>query len=491
MKLLRFAALLFVFFSCVPARAQMPRMPDEPQAPPQASRPVPPGTSAASLAGPNAQNPFFGGVPSGERTAEALPLSLRGSLDRALKHNLGLLLSEQGTREARGARLKALSDLLPNATAHVTETVQQVNLAQFGFSGLPGVPPIVGPFSVFDTRAYLSQPLLDLPAIHNARAESANLDAARYSYQDARDLVVLVTAALYLQAVTGASRVEAQRAQLRTAEALFQRAEDLKKAGVVPGIDVLRAQVEMQAQRQRLIYYENEFAKQKLALGRAIGLPIAQEIILTDRVPYAPPPSMTLEQASQQALSSRADYQSALAQVRAAEAERLASKAKSLPALRFDGNYGDIGRSPGSSHGSFVAAFDLKIPIFQGGKIRGEVLQADARLQQRKDELADLRGRIELEVRTAFLDLRASGDQVQVARGALDLANQQLEQARDRFSAGVVNSIEVVQAQEAVATANENYISSLYAFNLAKAALARALGIAEKSIDQFLGGTQP
>jgi outer membrane protein TolC len=144
-----------------------------------------------------------------------------------------------------------------------------------------------------------------------------------------------------------------------------------------------------------------------------------------------------------------------------------------------------------NSHGTYTAAVSLNIPVFQGGRVRGDVLEADALLEQRRAQLADMRGRIAYEVRTAFLDLGAANEQVQVARSAVDLAQQQLTQARDRFAAGVTNNLEVIQAQEAVAMANENYISSLYAFNAAKAALGRAVGGAEKTIPSFLQGVMP
>jgi outer membrane protein TolC len=444
----------------------------------------------SSPAGPSpaAQNPFYGGVPSGKIQPGSLPLSLSDAINRGLKYNLGLLLTREDARSARGARWKALADLLPNVTTQTSEAREQVNLAAYGFPGLPGMGQIVGPFSVFDTRAYLSQTILDFHALHNTRAESERARAADFSYQNARDIVVLVCANLYLQSVAGASRVQAAEAQVKTAQAIYDRAADLKKAGVVPGIDVLRAQVELQAQQQRLIYFQNEYEKQKLTLARAIGLPIGQEFKLTDSIPYTPMPPMTLDEALDRAYRSRSDYLAAKEQVRAAESARKAARGDALPSLHFNSDYGDIGNAPGRSHGTFTVAATLKIPLFQGGRVHGEMLQADARLEQQKSQLEDLRSRIAYEVRTAMMDLRSSGDRVQVAQSARNLANEQVRQAQDRFSAGVVSSIEVVQSEDALATADENYISSLYTYNVAKASLARALGIAEKAYKQFIGG---
>jgi outer membrane protein TolC len=399
-----------------------------------------------------------------------------------------LFLGEQGARSAQAARWTALAGLLPDIITRTSNTGQQINLQALGFSGFPGIPNIVGPFNVFDTRLYASQPVLNLSALRTARAGAENLRAAQLSAQDARDVVVLVVAGFYLQALAGRARIDAVQAQVDTAQTLYQRAADQKKAGVVAGIDVLRAQVELQAQRQRLIFYRNDFEKQKLSLARAIGLPLSQQLSLADQAAYTPPPPLTLEGALQQAFENRADYRSTAALVSAAESARRSAEAERLPALQFDGNYGDIGPRIWNSHGTFTAAITLTVPVFQAGRTRADILAADARLQERKAQLADLRTSIEQDLRTAFLDLKASGDQVNVAQSAVGLAGEQLKQSEDRFAAGVTNNVEVVQAQEAVAAANENYISALFAYNRAKASLARSLGGAEKTYLQLLGG---
>jgi outer membrane protein TolC len=271
---------------------------------------------------------------------------------------------------------------------------------------------------------------------------------------------------------------------------LYDQAADLRKAGVIPGIEVIRAQVEKQAQQQRLIFFQNEHEKEKLKLARAIGLPLGQKIRLSDALSYTAPPSLSQEQALEQGYRARADYQNALALVRAAESARRAAAAEALPSVSLDGNYGDIGPRIYNSHGTFLVAASVRIPVFQGGRVRGEVLQADALLRQRTAESEDLRARIDYEIRTAFLDLKSAGDRVEVARSTLDLAKQQLAQSQDRFAAGVADNIEVVQAQDALATANDNYISSLYAYNLAKVSLARAVGFPQGPGKPFLEGTR-
>jgi outer membrane protein TolC len=441
----------------------------------------------ATISGSSAQNPFLGSTPQ-KAVPGVLALSLQNAIQRGLHYNLGLLLSHQGERQAEGARLSARSRLLPDITTRTSYMAEQVNLATFGIPPIPGIPAIVGPFEVFDARAFVSQRVLDFNSLNSMRARSDAAKAARYSYQDARDTVVLVVGGSYMQAVASAARIDAVRAQLQTATAVYQQTVDMKNAGLAAAIDVLRSQVEMQAQQQRLLAVENDFQKQKLALARTIGLAAGQAFNLTDSMPFTPAPPLTLEQAIAEAFGSRADYRSAESLLQAAERAKRAADDERLPSLSLNADYGDIGNRPTSSHGTFTAMAALKIPIFQGGKVRADQLQADAQLQQRQAQLQDMRARIEFEVRASFLDLKTASDQVNVAKSSVALATQQLGQARDRFAAGVTDTIEVVQAQEALAAANDNYISALFAHNVAKLSLARALGVAEEAVKQFLGG---
>jgi outer membrane protein TolC len=253
---------------------------------------------------------------------------------------------------------------------------------------------------------------------------------------------------------------------------------------------VLRAQVQAQTQRQRLITAENEFEKTKLQLERATGIPIGQPLTLTDAMPYAPIPAPTVEASVARALDTRADYLEAKTRVDAAQATRKAALTALLPSLRFDADFGAIGQTIAAAHNTYSIAANIRIPIFDAGRTTARRIESDSALRQRTAELAELRGRIEYEVRAALLDLTAADQQVQAARTNQELAGQQLQQARDRFAAGVAGNLELTQAQEAVATATETYIAALYAHNFAKATLARALGIAESAVTTYLGGRQ-
>jgi outer membrane protein TolC len=457
------------------------------QSPPSSSTPSP------SISLPGSQSPFLGSEPEGNATSAVLQIDFKEAIDRGLRNNLGLLLSGDQAITARGERWKALSDLLPNVSAKVQENVQTQSLAALGltkaFKSAP-IPTVIGPFNYFDARASLSQSLFSLHDIEKERAAAESLKSAQYSYKDARELVVLAVGNAYLQAIATAARIETTEAQVKSSQALYDKAGDQQKAGLSPAIDTLRSQVELQTRQQQLIVARNDLAKQKLSFARVIGLPPGQEFVLTEKAPYQDLTPLPLEVYLQHAYASRSDYQAAQSQVRAAELSRRAAIAGRYPSLGVDANFGDIGVTPAHSNGTWQVNGSLNIPIFAGGKVHSDVLEADAQLKEARSRLGDLRGRIDYEVRTSLLDLTAAAEQVEVARSSVDLAEQALAQSQDRFSAGVADNLEVVQAQESVAGAHESYIQSLYAHNLAKVELAYAIGDAEQGVKRFLKGSQ-
>ena len=451
-----------------------------------------PSATAPSTAIPGSagSSSFSGSVPA-KLVPGVLPLSLQEAIDRGLKQNLGLLLSNTDVRSARGQRWEQLSALLPHATLSPYVEVSKINLGELGLTSLPGaaaLPASVGPFSYFDSRATVTQSVFDWKFINAARAASQNVKSAEYSYKDARDLVVLAVGFVYLQAIADEARIETSEAQVKTAQALFDQATDQVNSGTSPAIDGLRAKVELQTRQQQLIQARNNFAIQKLTVARVIGLAPGQEIELTDKSPYQPIESITVDEALKRAYDSRSDYQGAMAEVRAAEFYRRAAKAGYLPSLSFNADYGVAGAHPSTATQVYDARGTLTIPIFQGGAVHGDVLQADARLEQSRDRLDNLRAQIDSDVRTALLNLQSSQEQVNVARSNVDLSEETLVQSRDRFVAGVADTVEVVQSQEAVAAAHEQYIASLYSYNYGKISLARALGMAEAGVKEYFKG---
>ncbi|HEV3332769.1 MAG TPA: TolC family protein [Bryobacteraceae bacterium] len=436
------------------------------------------------------QGAYQGSVPSSQAAGAPFDLSLADAIRKGLQYNLGTVGYQNSIRQARGQRWVELANLMPQVSADTFVTDQQVDLAAFGFHfSFPGfsIPTVVGPFHYFDLRAHATQSIYNMTDRRNFRASEQNLRATELSAQDARDLVVLAVTGGYLSILSASARIDAARAQVAAAQATYQQAVDRHDAGVTARIDVTRSQVELQVQQQRLTSQETDFAKQKIQLGRVIGLPPGQDFNLTDPLVYTPLANLTLDQALLRAAANRADLKAAQAQVQAAELARKAATAERYPTADVAADYGVIGTSPTSSHGTFSVTGTLRVPIWQGGRVRGDIEQADAALQQRRAEYEDLRGRVDADVRQAFLDLTAAASQVTVSQSNRELAADTLAQARDRFAAGVADTIEVIQAQESVATAAQDYIASLFGHNLAKASLARAMGQAEQGIQQLLG----
>ncbi len=454
-----------------------------------------------SVSLPGTQSPFQGSAPEGNATADELQIDFKEAIDRGLRANLGLLLATDQAESARGQRWRELSELLPNIGARIQENVQTESLAALGFTKLaplfaaPGSSPAPFPavtpaFNYFDMRVALSQEVFNFRSLQRERSSLENLKAAQFTYKNARELVVLAVGNSYLQATAAAARVETVDAQVQAAQALFNKASDQQKAGLTPAIDALRSQVELQTRQQQLIAARNQLAKLTLSVARIIGLPPGQKFVLTEKAPFQALTPLPLETYLQRAYTGRSDYQAALAQVRSAELSRRAASAGRYPTLDLSANAGEIGVAPGQLSGTWQVNGGLNIPIFAGNRVHADVLQADAQLKQARSQLGDLRGRIDYEVRSALLDLNAAAEQVEVARSSVDLAEQTLTQSRDRFSAGVADNLEVVQAQESIAAAHESYIESLYAHNLSKVELAYAIGDAEQGVRRYLKGIQ-
>jgi outer membrane protein TolC len=437
------------------------------------------------------QGPFTGSTSSVAARPFSGKLSLREAVDRALEFNLGAVGLTEAVRQARGQSKIARSALLPNLNASLSETVQQTNLQALGLRlNLPiagfAVPTIVGPFNFFDLRASLSQSVFDLTARNNYRATKEIARANELSVEDARDLIVLGVGGTYLQVIAARSRIEAARAQLATAEALFKQTSEQRAAGVVAQIDLNRSQIQLLTQQQRLVSLENDYSKLKITLARLAGLPPNAEYEVSDAIPFSEAPPLSFEDALKQAFELRSDLKAAQAQVEAAERVRSAARSERLPSFAVRADYGVIGTSPSQAHGTFSVVGTVRVPIWQGGRIKGETEIAEAALSQRRAELEDVKGRIESDVRNAYFDLQAAANQVEVARKNMQVTTQNLDLTRQKFEAGVSDNVEVIQSQEALSTANTDYINSVFAHNLAKLSLARAIGRASEALPQFL-----
>ena len=353
------------------------------------------------------QNPYLGGVPAGKASSTPLSLPLEDAVARGLRQNLGGLLSSDALSGAQGERWRALSALLPNLTTDTSFGAKQNNVrATIGIHNVPGHPPVLGPFGVFDTRAYLDQSVFNWESIERARSSAAEVKSAQYSYKNARELIVVVVVSNYLLVIADQSQVESALAQRDTAKVLFDQTTDQKKAGLAAAVDVLRSNVELQAREQRLILARNNLAKQKRVLARAIGLPAGQTFDITTEVAYQALTTSTLDEALQQAYTSRPDYKSVAEQVHSAELQKKAASAERYPSLAAVVDYGTTGANFASNHGTVNASAELRLPIFQGGRVHGDNLVADSVLARAKQRQEDLRAIIDQQVRDAFLDLQ-------------------------------------------------------------------------------------
>jgi len=439
-----------------------------------------------AVAQTNQPSANFGSVPSGTATSEVLHLTLRDAINRAVRYNLGQIESGENARIARGQRLRALSTLLPQVSAGASENVEQFSAATLGIK-IPQVPAVIGPFSFSVAQASASQTLFSFESIQHFQAARSAEQAAQLTYGDTLDVITLIVGNTYLQVIQAGSRVTTEEAQVKNAQALYDQAVDQLQAGTSPKIDVTRSGVQLHTEQYNLSIARNNFAIAKLNLSRAIGLPLGQGFDLADQLPYAGINPQTVEDALSAAYKSRSDFLAALSSLKSSQRQLSATRAERYPVLAASGDYGVQGPNFGRLHGTFTFQAGVNIPIFTGGRIKGDITEAESVLRQRKAEAENLRGQIDYDVRTAFLNLQAATEQVTVARQNVDLANENLSRSQERFAAGVTDSVEVVQAQQSLASANDQYISSLYSHNVAKLQLARALGVARTNYSQYLG----
>ena len=445
-------------------------------------------TSATSI---QVQGAYAGSV-SGFRTGYTnIVLTLDQAVQMGLKFNLGTLSAGASSRQVRAQKLAALSALLPSIDASLGETGAKTSLQTLGLtSGTFGsaLPAVVGPYHYYDARLTLKYNVFDPTAKHNYRQAQESANAAQWNDRDARELVVLAVGGQYLRIAADLALVEAQEAQVRYAQSTYDQARAQVQAGTKSEVDQQRSQVELQTEQQRLLSQRGDLIKEKRALARSIGFPLDADFTLAEKLTFNPYTPADLEAALKLALSARADLKSSEAQLRAAEESLKAARSERLPTVSISGYVAVQGVNPNAGNGVFQGTASVSVPVFQGGRIKAAEDQARASIDQRRAEYQEQRGVIELDVRNAYTDFEIAADQVKVAESNRDLALRTLQQSQDRFAAGVATSVEVVQSQESLAAANRDYVSGLYAHNLSKITLARAVGQAEKGIANIFKG---
>lgn len=450
----------------------------------------------------SAANPFFGSVPAAHaQSNEPLKLSLDEAVSLGLKNNLGLKEAENSEKNLQGQKLEALQEFLPAISLNGDVGVHQQNLVALGFGPgvikdfaslfpggkLPSGLSFITRDDLAEGRILFHQTLFSGPVIAAWKAAGAATEAAHFAKMSARGEVVQQVASAYLHALAAASEVDNATAQEAADQVLLAQAHAAHEAGTATNLDELRARVQLQAQQQALIAAENTLEKEKILLKREIGLDPGQKIILTDLTPYSELATETPEEVRAVAYKNRQDYQNLQNQALEMKAVRSAYRAERLPSLSFSGYYAVSDVTGVGAHGNFLAQGTLSVPLFAEARLRGDEDTARAQSQAAEAQLADLRVKIDQQVRSALLDVDATGKLVEVARSNVDLATRALSDETDRVNAGVDDNLPLVTAQATLASAQSNLVESLYQYNLAKLALARAAGVLETQYKVYLG----
>ncbi|HEY1937416.1 MAG TPA: TolC family protein [Candidatus Angelobacter sp.] len=453
---------------------------------PRTINPAANSTTPSSLAGQQ-QNPFLGSVPTGTLSNEPIALSLNDAITRGLRYNLGVIENQASLRQAQAQRLRALSAMVPSVSGLLRQNLDDLNRVAIGLK-IPGLPAATGQFGYQESYLTFSDTGLTLDSLYRYKAAKQTAEAQKLQVDDAGNVVALAVGTAYLQVESSEARVETAKAELDSAKELEAQALNRVASGLAAEIDGFRATVQRQTSEQRLTVAAANLEKDKLTLARLIGLPNGQAFNTTSKAAYQEWNGSDLQTSLTQARKDRADIKSAQATASATQLSKRAAQMERAPGISVNGYYGSIGTNLARSDATYSLVATVSLPIFTGGRIRSDIQDASAQLDRRQSEYADLVGRVDYEVRNAFTDLNAAESAVKVAEKNSQLAQRTLEQARDRFLNGVTNNLEIIQAQQDVAAASENYISSLFAHNLAKLTLLRALGSAQKDVTRYLGG---
>ncbi len=438
-----------------------------------------------------------GGVILERATPGPLSLSIDDAIVTGLKHNLEIELGLENERRVRGLERTVENNLLPTIEAQAYTRTQEINLAAMGFKpqslgGLLGAGSEANFKTIVkvDTTAAqlnVSQQLFNVPAYFLYRAAKTAVASSNLTTLNARGNVALAVGTAYLQVIADAAQIENERSLVKADDVALQQARDLQSAGVGTHLDALRAQVQLQAEQQTLVSAENQYAKDKIALNRRMGIAADQELTLTDSVPYVELAQMQLPDAMALAFQRRKDLLSLQAQMEVASQTQKAVRYQRLPTVAFGGYYGVLGETRGLYHGVFAAQGSLNFPIFKEAEFRGEREVADAQLVGLRRQIDSLRLTIEQQIRASLLEVQSANDLVKVAQSNVELSRQELGDAQQRFLAGVTDNLPLVQAEARLAGSQSRVVSTMYQYNAAKLVLARNVGVVESQYKAYLG----
>jgi outer membrane protein len=427
---------------------------------------------------------------AGVRAQQSLPSSpatMRLTLDQAvalaIKQNPTQQIAVLNAAESVQDKNITRAELLPQASLHVADSANRVNVkAQFGGLPLfPGVPGHIGPYQLFSAGPNFGSNVFDFSLWKRYQASRTNVEAAKADSLSTREQVILLVVSQYIGTLRSVANVAASESRVELAQALYDQAADLQKEGVGTGIDTLRANVELQNEKQRLLEAQNERDSNLFGLSKLLNLDPRQPVELADSLSFFETPQPEVEPSIDAALSNREEWRAILAREKSSKFEKQSAQYQRLPSLRFDGNWAYFGTTATTGIPTYQYQASVNMPIFTSGRIKAEVVKADLELQKFEEQKIDLRNQIALDVKTSLLNLQSARNEVQVANLGVRLAKDEVDQARDRFRAGVANNIEVISAQDSLARSNDNQILALYRFNQARADFARSIGQMEKT----------
>lgn len=486
-------------FACAAASAQSPAAPNS--APPQPSDPQQ-STHAASLpAAPSAiVRPLVltGGVVVQREQPGVVRLTLDDAVGIALKENTQIILSNDQSRFVHGELLTVSNAFAPNLSAEAYGETQEIDLVALGFKpgtlagrtidgltfgNIPGIVKV----QQGAAQLNLQQAVFNAPAFFLYRAAKKAIEATDWQTLNTRGGVVLTVGGLYLRTLADEAQIKNALGLLQQDQLVYDHAKASRDAGVGINLDVLRAQVELQQEQQALIQAQNAEAKDKIMLNRAMGQPAGQELDLIDTVPFAEFDAMPLEDALKLAAERRKDLRGYEAQLEVAQQTQRAVKFERLPTLGIGGYYGVVDVVGSVAHGTFAAAGQLNVPVFEEGELRGQKEVAVAQTRGLQQQIAATRANIEGQIRSSMLDVQSTAEQVKVAQSNVGLATEALSDATMRFTTGVDDNLPVVRAQATLVGAQTNLIQATFEYNYAKLTLARDTGVVETQYRQYLG----
>lgn len=429
----------------------------------------------------------------------ALALSLDDAIALGIARNVRIKYERANQRLVHGYTGQIYNAIIPNLNFKAASSAQEINLAALGFK-----PQSLGPLlaqlglsaSSFPTivkvnttsvQVSMDQVLFNMPDFELLKAVKPEERSIAYTVDDTNEQIVQAVATAYLQVLADRASLNNAIAQEQAAKVLYDQAVARDQAGVGIRLDVLRAQVQYQQRQQQHVSAESQMDKDGIQLNRIMGLPAGQQLDLTDEAPFSELAELSLDQATQTAYTHRSDLLSLQSAIEVASRELKAVKYQRLPTLAVNGFYGILGLDSGPYHGVFTAQGSLKFDIFREAAQRGEEQAAGSQLLTLREQESNLKGTIDAQIRTSLLDVGSADQLVKVAQSSVDLAQQELSDARERFTAGITDDLEVVDAQATVTDAQAQLVNALYQYNVAKVNLARSTGVLQSRYRAFLG----